>query len=188
MLDLPLAFALVGQTCRDAPDSSPCRVVEGIGVMTEGSTSLKLAGDPAYPGATIGVGWTRQLVHESGEAMEYPDAIGRPISACMEHQSPIVVIGGAAPSDFAMALALERSIARPRRGRPATLDEALVDVGLASDLVATRDAAHRMLRGRGLAAAGALLAGLGSRDAEVRHRCGMILEEIRTGVWEGVEP
>lgn len=80
-------------------------------------------------------------------------------------------------------LAVAQARSMPDRAKVA---DVLVHRGLGSDSYQTRIAAHGCLIRMGEGAILACVAGLDSRDAEVRWRCKLILDGFKTG--EFVEP
>lgn len=165
--------------------AAPCRSIVGV-VRRNESGSIGL-----YPWDCDDIfRWLNYFpspVDAGGKAVEPIDAVGRRTSYCEVHQNcPMVVLGGMSAEDYDFSVALARSAedmaadlgaARPAEAR----DRALVRAGLGSEYLATRKAAHRQLDGRGERAILALLGGLESRDAEVRLRCVLILDLIRSG-------
>ena len=110
--------------------------------------------------------YSRPPIHDSGQAISFEAAHGRRAIYCKIHQ--IKILGGPAPSDFSMSIAMARFV----------LEEThipIVPPGLASPVYSIREAAQSVLT---LPEA---VAGLASVDLEVSTRCHAALEFMRKG-------
>jgi hypothetical protein len=185
---LSIAMTVTGPAdpCPGAERSAEsCRMVTGYGFYSP---------PQAYSGGLVTVAYRSQdedrsftiwsadpIFHEAdpGTPLGAREAHGREVRTCMSHwPRRYTLLGGMPPADFAMIVAA----APPRRpDRPLTALEALVARGLGSESSVTREAAHGCLVRAGASAIEPCLGGLKSDDIEVRHRCRLILDEIRNG-------
>jgi hypothetical protein len=135
------------------------------------------------------------LRHEAdpGAPVARHDAIGRPcVLRAPRHRyadggparvdrGRLTVLGGLSPLAWSAALAHAHNRPPPPPDDPL---RRLVEKGLANPRYATREAAMKLLVAKGADAVPALVQGTHHPDPEVRDRCEMALDSIRTGIME----
>lgn len=188
MPTLALAFALLAQMpeADQAPAREPCRFEYGYAIPES---------DPDVRGRWFWMDdnsnpflypWQNVKVYHALEGPSAPRPFesigGHAVRLCVAHYDDVAILGRMTPEDFAMAAAVEGFVDEAVPARPRSYHDMLVVLGFASDSCVTRDVAQRILEDHGVRAIGALLRGLRSKDAEVRHRCRLALGEIRDGL------